>query len=643
MGLSVWTVLGCVALAAGAPLETEKRYKQSPLSAHADGQTVEVNGTAYYVPAKPEITLSLLNGPLAATDAPALFPITVLVEGASDITTFSTQDDVWSPSFGTTVLLPASLSAAGLPEGVTTIFSESCSDLPAGPYFLSVSGNSYGVYKAYRLYTDSSFAFYYGLVDDQEGGYKIMAGTSPATDGAASIAVPSRLYYAAPTAEKPLSGVRLGVKDLYHIKGLKTSMGNRAWFHLYPPANDTAVSVQRLIDLGAIVVGKTRTSQFANGEAPTIDWVDYHDPFNPRGDGYGDPSSSSAGAGSAEASYDWIDMNIGSDTGGSVRAPAGYSSLYGNRPSLGAISTTGVLPMSPEMDTLAFVTRSAAEFSTWGKAWYGENPVFKSYTSFPTKLIYPIDTPGINTTEYPSPGFFPSSLNDSQPLYDAFIAALESILNTTKLEYDFYSEYKDTSGTGLYPPDHVGEVWTKLTCYEQSRNVWNPFFGDYEAAHDGDAPFLDPPVKRNYEYGLNQTDADYERILEEKGVFESWVRTQLLTSDFDSASCSNAILVNPIVTGAPTSKATYAEAPTGDNVYLGWNRYGISQLAGVPEVVLPLGTVPYLSPVTGTIKQSPVAVSLLAGFGCDFMLFDLVEKLAEVGAIPSVVRTGSVL
>jgi Asp-tRNA(Asn)/Glu-tRNA(Gln) amidotransferase A subunit family amidase len=120
----------------------------------------------------------------------------------------------------------------------------------------------------------------------------------------------------------------LGVKDIYDIAGLKTSEGNRAWFHLYPPVNDTAVSVQRLIDMGAIVVGKTRTSQFANGEAPTIDWVDYHDSFNPRGDGYGDPSSSSAGAGSAEASYDWIDMNIGSDTGGSVRAPAGMKPYF---------------------------------------------------------------------------------------------------------------------------------------------------------------------------------------------------------------------------------------------------------------------------------------------------------------------------
>lgn len=209
--------------------------------------------------------------------------------------------------------------------------------------------------------------------------------------------------------------------------------------------------------------------------------------------------------------------------------------------------------------------------------------------------------------------------------------------------YDFYTEYKKTSGTELYPPDHVGEVWTKLTCYEQAHNVWNPFFADYRAAENGDSPHLDPPVLRNYQYGLNQTDADYQRILEEKAVFLNWTRSKLLVSDFHSTSCSNAILVNPIFTGDPTTRQSYFDAPTGENVYLGWNRYGISQLAGVPEVVMPLGTVPYLSDVTNTIKRSPVAVSLLAGYGCDFMLFDLVEKLAEAGAIPAIVKTGEVL
>ncbi|CAO2657183.1 Nn.00g033090.m01.CDS01, partial [Neocucurbitaria sp. VM-36] len=609
-----WSIFGLVASILAVPIELEQRSTEVPILAKSSGQTVLLNATAYYVPSKPEAIFTLPSQYSASLTADAFLPVTVvkttsesfsIAEYDETIAAFASKDDVWSDSFASIVV--AACSTNDLPVGITGLSSNVVATLPAGPYFLSVYGESYSIYKAYRLYEDVNFSFYYGVVDDQEGGFKALTASSPNSDGSPSIAVPSRLYFPEPTSERPLEGVRLGVKDLYDVAGLKTSMGNRPWFHLYPEVNSTAVAVQRLIDLGAIIVGKTRTSQFANGESPTIDWVDYHDPFNPRGDGYMDPSSSSAGAGSAEASYNWIDMNIGSDTGGSVRAPAGYSSLYGNRPSVGAITTDGVLPMSPEMDTLAFVARSAADFSKWGKAWYSENPDFKDYPSFPTKLIYPIDTPGINTTEYPSPGFFPSSHNDSQPLYDAFVTALEGILNTSAEEYDFYTEYKETSGTDLYPPDHVGEVWTKLTCYEQAHNVWNPFFADYADAFNGDEPHLDPPVKRNYEYGLNQTDSDYQRILAEKAVFQEWVRTKLLVSDFQSSGCSNAILVNPIVTGTPSSRETYGVRPTGENVYLGWNRYGISQLAGVPEVVLPLGTVPFLSPVTNTVKQSPVA------------------------------------
>ena len=77
----------------------------------------------------------------------------------------------------------------------------------------------------------------------------------------------------------------MGVKDIYDVAGVHTSNGNRAWYHLYPPATANALAIQRLVDAGAIIVGKMKTSQFANGEEATADWVDYHSPFNPRGDG----------------------------------------------------------------------------------------------------------------------------------------------------------------------------------------------------------------------------------------------------------------------------------------------------------------------------------------------------------------------
>ena len=134
---------------------------------------------------------------------------------------------------------------------------------------------------------------------DSYGGYEMLPAKIP---GAATetIGVPSRLYYT-PTPAQPLAGLRLAVKDIYDIKGLRTGCGNRAYWGLYPEKNVTASAVQRLLDGGMILVGKAKTSQFANGEYATDDWVDLHAPYNPRGDGYQDGSSSSTGPGTSMA------------------------------------------------------------------------------------------------------------------------------------------------------------------------------------------------------------------------------------------------------------------------------------------------------------------------------------------------------
>lgn len=60
--------------------------------------------------------------------------------------------------------------------------------------------------------------------------------------------------------------MRLGVKDIFDVAGIKSSGGNRAYYQLSPPANETAPAIQKLIDAGAVLIGKMKTSQFANGE-----------------------------------------------------------------------------------------------------------------------------------------------------------------------------------------------------------------------------------------------------------------------------------------------------------------------------------------------------------------------------------------
>ena len=85
--------------------------------------------------------------------------------------------------------------------------------LPSGPYFASVSNTVVSVYEAWRLYTDTDRAFFYGLVPHTEDdtSFQVLSASLPNTNGAAAIGVPSRLYYSK-TVDKPLAGVRVTVK-----------------------------------------------------------------------------------------------------------------------------------------------------------------------------------------------------------------------------------------------------------------------------------------------------------------------------------------------------------------------------------------------------------------------------------------------
>jgi len=115
--------------------------------------------------------------------------------------------------------------------------------------------------------------------------------------------------------------LRVVVKDLFRIKGLKTSLNNRAYYDLSTPADSTSAVIELLARDGAHILGMTKLSHMIAREEP-LDAVDFHTAFNPRGDGYQSPAGSSSGSAAAVAAYDWIDCGIGTDTSGSGRRPA---------------------------------------------------------------------------------------------------------------------------------------------------------------------------------------------------------------------------------------------------------------------------------------------------------------------------------
>lgn len=155
------------------------------------------------------------------------------------------------------------------------IFDTGCNTtIPEGPYFATCEG----LHAAWKLYEDPLESFVLSTTPTEDPNTYVTVEANVQMAHTLSIAVPSRLYFTK-TTEKPLAGVRVAIKDLFDLKGVKTGGSCRAYLNCYPPRNASAPSVQHLIDLGAIIIGKTKTTQFADGENPTADWVDYHCPF----------------------------------------------------------------------------------------------------------------------------------------------------------------------------------------------------------------------------------------------------------------------------------------------------------------------------------------------------------------------------
>jgi amidase len=144
----------------------------------------------------------------------------------------------------------------------------------------------------------------------------------------------------------PLTGLTAAVKDMYDIAGVTAGCGNPTWLETHPPAERTAGAVQRILDAGATVIGKTICDEFFYSVSGAN--AHYGTPHNPRAPGRL-PGGSSSGSASAVASGA-CDFALGSDTGGSVRIPAALNGLYGLRPTHNRIDLSGAQAMAETFD-----------------------------------------------------------------------------------------------------------------------------------------------------------------------------------------------------------------------------------------------------------------------------------------------------
>ncbi len=153
---------------------------------------------------------------------------------------------------------------------------------------------------------------------------------------------------------QPLHGIPFAIKDNIDVEGWVTTAACPAFAHI---ATRTATAVQKLMDAGAILIGKTNLDQFATGLVGT------RSPYGAVPNTF-DPTYVSGGSSSGSASVvarGLVCFSLGTDTAGSGRVPAGFNNIVGMKPTPGIVSIEGVLPACQTLDCVSIFAGTAQE------------------------------------------------------------------------------------------------------------------------------------------------------------------------------------------------------------------------------------------------------------------------------------------
>jgi amidase len=375
----------------------------------------------------------------------------------------------------------------------------------------------------------------------------------------------------------PLAGLTFGAKDLFDVAGYPTGGGSPHILAMSGIKAATAPTVQRLLDAGARFVGKTHTDELAfsmNGKN-----AHFGTPVN---GGAPDriPGGSSSGSASA-VSNGLCDFAIGTDTGGSVRAPASHCGLFGIRPTHGRVSLEGALDLAPSLDTCGHFARDGETFLRVGEVLLGPDP-----TPLPERprILLAADCFAMLDTEV-------------RGALAIVVHAIERMLGQAAMV--------ETAADGferLY--------WALRRV--QGREAWltdGPMIERY-------APPLGPGVADRFLYSRAVTDEEFADATRCRAEF----RARL-----DEILGSDGVLILPTM---PDVAPLLTESEGSLDLYRNQaiNLLCLAGLAGTPQVTMPLAS----------RLGAPLGISIMGPRGSDLSLVALAARLARDAAEPLV-------
>mgnify|MGYP000162100013 CR=1 FL=1 len=370
----------------------------------------------------------------------------------------------------------------------------------------------------------------------------------------------------------PLSGLRLAVKDLFHMAGLPTSAGNPTWLATHPIPTKTASSVAALLNAGANFCGKTMTDELAyslNGQN-----IHYGTPSNPvTPDRL--PGGSSSGSAVAVAA-DLADIGLGTDTGGSIRVPASYNGLFGLRPTHGVIPVDNMVALAPSFDTVGWLTKDLNTLEKTASILLKSKPP-KEFTNV----------------------LIAKNLMDQV----AHVKELKAQLQTWREHGRFPKEASILIDTKAWKTSETFRTLQGAEIWQEHGNWVNEVAG-----LDKDRAVFAPDIQLRFDWCKHLSEADIAVAQQQRQRFTDWLESEM----------EGSVLIIPTTPGlAPLFTAADDELAAYRNQLM--DITAIAGLAGLPQLHLPVCT----------LDGAPCGLSLVGSKGTDLALIEFAKTLME--------------
>ncbi|KAB5524366.1 hypothetical protein DKX38_022115 [Salix brachista] len=399
---------------------------------------------------------------------------------------------------------------------------------------------------------------------------------------------------APPKAPHPLTGLTFAVSDLFEIEGYVTGFGHPDWAKTHEAASQTSAVVSTLVEGGATCVGKTVVDELAYRHVLVL--FKFLKTANLGHTMTRVPGGSSSGAAVAVAA-NLVDFSLGVDTVGGVRVPAGFCGIIGFRPSYGAISKIGVLPVSASLDTVGWFAKDPNILRRVGHVLL--QSAFGGQRS-PRQIIMADDC--FQSLKIPVDRVSQVVVKSTEKHFGRQILKHEILDVYLNSKVPSLKEFRNKQTNGEVKTSSIrllANVMQLLHRYE--------FRSNHEEWINTVKPILEPNFSAQMNEIVDLSDAEIElckSIREEMG------------SAINSLLKDDGILVVPTTAYLPPKiggKEILSEEFQSSSIGL----MSIASLSGCCQVTVPLGY----------YNKCPISVSLIARHGSDRFLLDTVQTM----------------